>query len=107
MTKEIDEDFAKIFQDTTKLINDFIDQTAILSISALSKLNPSIEEMAHAVKLLSDWLKLIASEPFYDENKATNIFQCSLIMGRMSDAVEQNDIELYRSLAKELEQHTK
>ncbi len=103
----INDEFAKLFQDSIRLINVFVEETSYLFIGELEILDPSVEEMARTVKLFSMFLKEIASEPFYDENKATNIFQCSLIMSRMSDAVKAENLALYQELSKELTQHAK
>jgi hypothetical protein len=103
--KETNEDFGILFQQAIVFISDFIDETSFFSIEKLKSLNPNINEMANIVRQIGDVLKTIASEPFYDENKAINIFQCSLIMERMSDAVKDENIDSFRKLSKELKKH--
>ncbi|NYT27289.1 MAG: hypothetical protein H0A76_04970 [Candidatus Thiodubiliella endoseptemdiera] len=101
----MDEEFGIQFQKAVKLINVFVGETAYLSLDELSNLDPNIDKMAQTVKLFADFLKIIASEPFYDENKATNIFQCSLIMERMAIAVKGEDLEEFKRLSTELKNH--
>jgi hypothetical protein len=104
-TQETNDDFGLLFQQAIVFISDFIDETSFFSIEKLKSLNPNIDEMADIVRQIGDVLKTIASEPFYDENKSINIFQCSLIMRRMSDAVKDEDIDSFRELSKELRKH--
>jgi hypothetical protein len=74
-------------------------------LDKLKNLNPSIDKMAQTIKLVANFLKTIASEPFYDENKAINMFQCSLIMERMATSVKDNDLKGFKLLLKELEKY--
>ncbi|SMN01409.1 hypothetical protein SPONN_2480 [uncultured Candidatus Thioglobus sp.] len=99
--------FGELFQKTVSFIGAFIDETSFFSIDKLKELDPNIDEIATIVRQIGDFLKTIASEPFYDANKATNIFQCSLIMERMAIAVKDENLKEFQTLSKELEKHAK
>lgn len=71
----------------------------------LQNFNPSIEEIAKGVKLLSVLLKEIASESYEDEAMAINAFQCVLILEQITKAVQASDEQKLDSLVKELEKH--
>ena len=101
----MNEKFGELFQKSITIINNFTNEISYLSLDSLKNLDPSIDKMAQTIKLVANFLKTIASEPFYDENKAINIFQCSLIMERMAASVKDNNLKEFRSLLKELEKH--
>ena len=77
-----------------------------LTIEALAKLDPTLEEIAEDVKLLAALLRQLAVRDSYeDTNMALNAIQCCNVLERLVETVKCGDQDELDGLVEELEMH--
>jgi len=87
------------------IVNFFIENNAVITVQALKDFDPSVEELAKIMRLLSTILKDVAADNYEDEAMAINAFQCCLTMERLAEVVKIEDEIALEGLIKELEMH--
>jgi hypothetical protein len=96
-----------VYLRTLAVANFFVkNATAVgLTLDGLTGLDPSVQQFAHDMRVLSTIIKGLAGGSFEDENMAINAFQCCLIMERIAEAMEARREDQIESLVKDLERH--
>jgi len=97
----------EIYLRVLKIIDYFLKNAVHLSISDLKEHDPSIEELAHDVRQLSNILRALASSSYDDENMAINALQCCFEMEKLAKIVQIGSDSELEDVFRRLEMHTK
>lgn len=91
--------FANIFIKRSKVIS--------LNIDLLKDMNPSAVELAHLMRTIADHILMVAKEDssYESEQMSINATQCSIIMLRIADAIQESDSESVNASMQELQKH--
>jgi len=98
-------DFESLYRRILKIVNYFLKEGAHLNLQVLKDFDPSVEQIAKDLRMLSGILKELASDNYDDQNMAINAFQCVLIMEQIAKLVVlgSNDEAEYERFVKSLE----
>ena len=96
-----------VYQRVIAVANFFLENASHLTIDALKEFDPTVEQIARDLRMLSNILKGLAGDSYDDENMSINAFQCCLTMERIARCIEEDNEQELNSLVKQLEMHTK
>lgn len=101
----IDEEIKGLYYRVIDVANFFVTNSSIITIESLKEHDPSVEEMAKAMRLMATVLKDLAGDSYDDTDMAMNAFQCCLIMEQIADVVADDNEDGLEDLVRQLEVH--
>jgi len=94
-----------VYRRVLEVTNYFLKNSELMTFDNLKELDPNIETIAKALRMLANVLKELAGDSYEDQDMAINAFQCCLIMEQIAHVVMNDHEDGMGELIRQLEMH--